>query len=357
MSALRSWLIALIALVGCMLLIIRSSYFSTSSTTTASPSSLRGSSTASKITLSSSTVYTLKASSYDQFRFTSPGQDVLQPVLTALAPGLAILDLGCGSGAFLNELAALEPRVLDAIDPNQAMVDKSLARVETSPILSVAVLNKYDKTTAPDANSENNRMVLNVHQGDITNLPSSFYDVVFCAQILQNLTPDPAQAAAARQLFLTQIRRVLKPGGKLVLTTRAVSPGVNGRWSDLYWYADPLIAPRAVAAMEAMVPVRPLEELVHAGFEHATQLLSRDLVVRPDAYSNSTNLKNSAYRSADSFFQHVHTDELGAMLRNIESRHREGTLKEYMHNRDALRGEMGHVAVLVASRPNSRPNS
>ncbi|KAK3266154.1 hypothetical protein CYMTET_6942 [Cymbomonas tetramitiformis] len=246
-------------------------------------------------------------------------------------PGLKILDLGCGSGAFLAELASLRPKLLDALDPNQAMIDKALERVRISPLVGAEEVH--------------------IRRGDITGLDASSYDVVVCAQILQNLTPDPERAPGARATFLSQVLRLLKPGGKLVLTTRAVSTGAAGRWSDLYWYADPAVVPRAVRIMERMVPRDPLAEMARAGFSGCKLLASKDTVVRPDAYLEPFSVKNPSFRAADSFFQHVRSDELRSLLANIERRAASETLDEYVRSRDALREGNGHVATIVGYKP------
>ncbi|CAM9352502.1 unnamed protein product, partial [Ectocarpus fasciculatus] len=275
--------------------------------------------------------------SYDAFRAPSPGRDALDPVLQSIPVGLTMLDLGCGSGAFLKNLMELRPEKLDAIDRNGAMINQSLKMIHADAVLRAAMQLK----------------TLHIQQMEVVDLPSVHYDVVFCAQILQNLTPDASLATKARKDFLLHIFRVLKPGGQLVLTTRAISPGLGGRWSHLYWYADPAIAPRAVSIMETMVPRRPLDELVQAGFTRAEQIPSKDIVVRPDAYLVPTNLKNPAFRSADSFFQHVQADELEILLANIERRSKDGTLNAYVKQREALRRGNGHVVTLIAYRPNA----
>jgi ubiquinone/menaquinone biosynthesis C-methylase UbiE len=276
--------------------------------------------------------YTAKAASYDMFRTLSPGWDSLEPTMKSLPKGLRILDLGCGSGAFLAELSLLSPSTIDATDRNLAMIQKATTR-------------------AQKVSSLPNAPAIHVRQADVTDLPDDHYDIVFCAQVIQNLTPDPSLAMATREQFLLQIYRILKPKGQVVLTTRAVSPGVDGRWSNLYWYADPAIVPRAVKIMEDMVPRNPIREMEGAGFVEVKQVLSKDTVVRFDAYRNPHNLKNPAFRSADSFFQHVNEVELQALLKNIETRVKDGTIGSYVKERDALRGDNGHVVTLVGLKP------
>merc|ERR1711966_134251 len=124
-------------------------------------------------------------------------------------------------------------------------------------------------------------------------LPSAGYDLIFCGQVIQNLTSDPQEAPAARARFFAEIMRLLRPGGRIVLTTRLVPDG--GRWSDLYWYADPDVVPEAVANMEAMVPEKPVAELEQAGFVQVSQQASADgdTMIRNDAYKNAAHVGNA----------------------------------------------------------------
>lgn len=280
--------------------------------------------------LRGSDAYTAKAASYDIFRYSSPGWDVLEQKFKGFSNDQNVLDLGCGSGAFFKQLVSLKPRAIDAIDGNQAMVEKAAMRIQSDPELSSSPIH--------------------LRQGNITELPSNTYDIVFCAQVLQNLTPDENLAAAEREVFLKHILRVLKPGGKAVLTTRSVSPGSHGRWSDLYWYADPAVVPRAVATMELMVPRHPLQEMTRAGFVNTELLYSNATVIRTEAYLQPRNVLDAAFRSADSFFQHVRGEEMKAFVHIIEEREAEGSLKSYVIERDSLRNGLGHVAILIGAK-------
>lgn len=290
-----------------------------------------------------SDAYTAKASSYDSFRAPSPGWSSIRKALKTIPSNLNILDLGCGSGAFLHELIALHPSTLEGVDRNQAMIDVALTRVKSlsavSPSTSIVIRQEQH----------------------ISQLLSSKYDIVFCAQVLQNLTPNPSEAAGERIAFMKHIHRILKPGGKAIVSTRAISPGKDGRYSHLYWYADPAIVPTAVATMELMVPRDPLAEMTQAGFVDNELLHSTDTVVRFDAYLNPQNLQNPAFRSADSFFQHVKENELSALLQHVKQLDQQGQgqgqgsdpLQKYVLDRDAKRGGHGHVVTIVGNKPTS----
>lgn len=186
-------------------------------------------------------MYSQKAASYDTFRAPAPGLSKILGCLSQSAKGLDILDLGCGTGSFFKHLHALEPRLMVGIDPNEAMVDKAKAKAIELTGSGDWVLSGFSDV-----------------------LDSHSFDLIFCGQVIQNLTPDPSEAPAARARFYAEMMRILKPGGRVVLTTRLVPS--EGRLSDLYWYADPAVVPQAVESMESVVPKDPKMELELAGF-------------------------------------------------------------------------------------------
>ena len=273
--------------------------------------------------------YSKKASAYDKFRAYSPGLTQINQTLSKIPPNLRILDLGCGTGAFFELLISLSPSSISGVDANANMIEQ--AKI---------------KAHALTGNSDW------VSQGTTYDLTSSSYDLIFIRQVIQNLTTDPTVAQSYREKFLREIFRLLVPNGSVMLTTRLVPD--NGRWSDLYWYADPEIVPESVKNMESMVPKNPKRELESVGFIDVKQYESFgcDHMIREDAYWLASNLKNSDFRAADSFFQHVDLKgELGLLLDNLDRVESEGRLEEYVKKRGELSKGSGHVATLYAVKP------
>lgn len=269
--------------------------------------------------------YAAKAAVYDNFRAAAPGWGRMAKRLNSLK-GLRVLDLGCGSGAFLGRILSLQPAGVVAMDPCAEMA---------------AIAREKGRTQAALARVETPDVVV----GDVRDLDADAFDVVVCAQVLQNLTNAPDEARAARHAFLSEIRRTLKPGGMALLTTRWVPQAGYG---SMYWYTDEGLVPEALSKMQRFVPEAPDEEMRDAGFVGARNENSRDLLYSGDSYLDALRVKDDAWRAADSFFGHLSGAELDALCARVDGLAAEGRLEEYVRRRDALRGNDGHIAVVTA---------
>jgi arsenite methyltransferase len=112
----------------------------------------------------------------------------------AFAPGAAILDVGCGSGATVRLM--IQEYGLDAsgIDPSPTMVSRGVAADPTLPI----------------------------HLGDGMDLPRGDGELDGAAmECALSITPDPERV-------LGEASRILKPGGKLILTDMYLRDGTAG---------------------------------------------------------------------------------------------------------------------------------
>ena len=102
-----------------------------------------------------------------------------------LGPVGAALDLGCGDGRLTAELEAGE---LTVADVSAVALDRARRRVPRARLVELE----------PDAPLP---------------LPDNAFDLVLCAETIEHVRDV--------QLFLSEARRVLRPGGELALTTPA----------------------------------------------------------------------------------------------------------------------------------------
>lgn len=276
--------------------------------------------------------YDKKAAAYDTYRWNAPGGASIDKELEGVE-GMKVLDLGCGTGSFFDSILSKKPKSLDACDPSQGMIDKAQERIND------AVAEERWRGVVPKC-----------WAGFTDHVQDNTYDCITCLQVLQNLVDDPSKAQAARIGFMEEIKRMLKPGGRAILTTRYRPP--EGSYTTMYWYADKEVVPEAVAHMEAMVPARPDLEMATAGFEDTSATNAPgDTMIQTAAYMNGALVKDPAFRAADSFFSRVSEPEMKILLDNIEKLKADGKLDDYINERNALRGSLGHVSVVVGRKP------
>jgi ubiquinone/menaquinone biosynthesis C-methylase UbiE len=134
-------------------------------------------------------------------------------LLPALAPGLDLLDVGCGPGNITIDLASrVSPGRTVGIDAAEAVVDTARESAAEQGVAEVEfrVANVYDLPFDDES-----------------------FDVVHAHQVLQHLA-DPVAA-------LRQMRRVCRPGGVVAardsdyeaMTWHPETPGIS-RWLDMY---------------------------------------------------------------------------------------------------------------------------
>ena len=112
-------------------------------------------------------------------------------VLSGLLPCEAFLDAGCGDGRFFAVLASLgeQPKQVAGTDIAQSILETAGATANAAGIS------------------------VELSQANLEELPYAdrTFDVVLCTQVIEHLL-EPAQG-------LRELRRVLRPGGRLLITT------------------------------------------------------------------------------------------------------------------------------------------
>lgn len=262
--------------------------------------------------------YNLKSKLYDNYRQDTPGWDKIKDIIN-ITTGDTILDLGCGSGAFIDKLSIFKSSLIHGIDPSSDMINIAKNKVSYNNVL--------------------------LECNYVNNLPSNSYDCVFSAQVIQNLTLDTSIVKQVRYSFYREIFRILKPGGQLIITTRNSDPN----YSNLYWYCDPKILPKSISDMIKFVPHHLHIELSENGFTNIITETSSDLIYKSNAYKNKDLFLNDGWYEADSFWSHVkRNDELNNFESNLKILEKTGKLDKYICNRDLMREGKGHICIISA---------
>ena len=126
--------------------------------------------------------------------------------------GMAILDVGCGAGFFTIEAARMvgDQGIVHAIDMQAALIARAQARTTGAGVSHV----------------------VQFHQCGVYDLPLAD-DSVDLAVLISTLGEIPDKPAA-----LSELRRVLKPGGRLGVTTELLFPTYLLARSARHWVED-----------------------------------------------------------------------------------------------------------------------
>lgn len=166
-----------------------------------------------------------------------------------VAPGQRLVDIGCGPGFYVAQLAATVGPAghVTGVDPSDAMLAAAAAR--TAGLANVTLLSG-EALSVP------------IEDGSV--------DGALSVQVLEYV-PDVSDA-------LLEVRRVLRPGGRVVLW--------DIDWSTLSWHAtDPARMQRVLTAWDAHLAHPSLPQqlaglMKKAGFA--------DVMVTPHAFVNTT---------------------------------------------------------------------
>src|SRR5207302_5824025 len=116
------------------------------------------------------------------------GRVPLRAALRGAAGGARFLDIGCGTGAFLREVKRNHPRL-----------------AVTGLDLSAPYLGVSGRRLAPWS-----RVALVEAAAEAMPFPDAEFDIVSCLYLFHELP------APVRRAVIAEIRRVLKPGGRLI---------------------------------------------------------------------------------------------------------------------------------------------
>lgn len=278
-------------------------------------------------------------STYEDYTSTSAHYDAtrwalgVEVVLGCLASGgtplseLLLLDAGCGTG---NYAAAVLPHVgrIEALDANEAMLEVAGRKLAT----------------------ERDARRITFSQGAIDALPldDASVDAVMVNQVLHHLGDGPDDGWERHGRVIGELTRVLRPGGTLVVNTCS-----QVQLRDGYWYYS--LIPRAADALRRrFAPLAVIEGFMA---DHGLRPLGRfvpvDGVIQGDAYFDVRGPLRAGWRSGESTWALVDSDELAAAQAELEALDQRGALAEDVARRDARRLDVGQIIFVAARRDGS----
>ena len=118
-----------------------------------------------------------------------------------LAPGERVLDLGCGEGRHCHGLHMLGGVEVVGVDLDEPSLEKARAGLETLP---------------PRRPDDPTKTSFSVADATALPFPDDSFDALICSEVLEHLPDYPAA--------IKEMRRVLKPGGRLCVTVPRAWP-------------------------------------------------------------------------------------------------------------------------------------
>ncbi len=268
--------------------------------------------------------YDETAAAFDEAR-TPLGAEIVAGCLTLAGrplSELSLLDGGCGTGNYAAALIGLAGHIT-AIDYSAGML--AIARAKLA------------------AEEKAGRIAF--HRGSIAALPfaDESFDAVMFNQVLHHLEPgdDPTYGGHARAL--AEARRVLRPGGVVV-----VNACTHDQLNKGFWYYD-LIPEAREAVLKRCVPAERLEAILkHQGLKFHDRVVPLDGVMQGPAYFEPRGPLDPAWRQSDSIWALASPEELASALTRVSELEHGGALDAYLTARDAHRPSHGQFTFFTA---------
>ena len=215
---------------------------------------------------------------------------------------------------------------IDGLDYSDAMLAKAAKKFTGSPNVTLSLGSWADMPHADNS-----------------------FDGVMCNQVIQHVeTDDTVEYRTMLKKCIMETLRVLKPGGVFVCSTRAKEP----RYEDLYWYCE--FFPTAVLKQSTRVPTKDMmhDIMVDAGFEFLDAYKpSYRSVMSIEHYLNAEGPFDEGWRRGESFWSTVSDEELVSGLAKIRAKINDGTITEFIRNKEATRKMHGQVLFLSGRKP------
>jgi ubiquinone/menaquinone biosynthesis C-methylase UbiE len=237
--------------------------------------------------------------------------------------GKVILDAGCGTGQFTEVLLAHGAKV-EAVELSTGMLQRARHK-----------LGAFEATGQ-----------VRFQQGSITELPlaDDSVDGITINQVLHHL-PEPAGPTfPVMAQVMSEMRRVLRPGGTFVLNTCSQEQLVDG-----YWYFN-LLPQRVINALQATyAPLTEVRRLMEAaGFSDVSLEPVLDEVLTAAHYHRADGPLSAEWRAGDSTWALLTAAELEATLARVQTLQAGGELVAFRDHHDAARKRVGQLTLVTA---------
>jgi ubiquinone/menaquinone biosynthesis C-methylase UbiE len=229
---------------------------------------------------------------------------------------LELLDTGCGTGNYLNAVKPLVGKCT-GLEFNEGMLGQAMAKHGDDPKVSLL-------------------------EGSVLEIPfeDATFDAVIMTQVLHHLTPDTHGQA------LSEIVRVLKPGGTFWISTQTPHQHMEG-----FWWAP--IIPNAAAVVAARFQGEAVftAQLEAAGLADVIWDVPDVPLMSMQEYVKIDGPFSKVYRDGDSTWSAAGEEELEAGLKWWDGMVKSGKAEEFFAMREARRAAVGQTSAVSGQKP------
>jgi ubiquinone/menaquinone biosynthesis C-methylase UbiE len=264
--------------------------------------------------------YSRSAANYDTTRG-AIGVEVILGVLAASGNAISrmtVLDAGCGTGNYARALEQHGARVI-GLDLNPAMLGIARGKLE-QPLLARA--NLCQLPLANDA-----------------------VDAAMVNQVLHHLPDSAVDGWQLRAQVFTELARVVRPGGVVVVNTCSQRQIRQG-----WWYFS--LIPEAVDRVcSRYLPLGIMEDMLRgAGLAPRGRTVPVDALVQGEHYFDTTGPERDDWRDGDSTWAEVSAPALEAALERLRGMRARGTLEGCIEAHERTRRAIGQITFVHAVR-------
>jgi len=262
---------------------------------------------------------------YDQTREPN-GVDIILGGFASLDLPLnqqTILDAGCGTG---NYLKALYGKIghLHGIEVNHGMLTK--ARIKLNQLSNV----KFTRNS-----------ILELPYKDET------FDGIMCNQVIHHLETKYTQEYFSNlRKFLEEVYRTLRSPGVICINTCSQQQIYDG-----FWWTE--LIPQAMRHMaKKYITIKDIRVMLKdVGFKLGNIIVSLDETIqRRELYFNPRGPLQKNFRDGDSTWSLSPKEEITQALDKIYKMNKDGSIDDYINQRDKLRRNVGQTLFVLARK-------